>query len=234
MADKYKIATKVPWEIGPRDWSHDYSTIDGVVDELMSRARSHQGERFDERLRGDQHWGVERTLTNTRPPVEHALARASFGDIEQVRALSDKVQWWIRKLRDVDPVVNMSETNYHIDILYDWIFKERSYPGIENWGTCNRRYIAGTTEWSQHCPWYALSGRPETAGCNALDIHGSHDVMFSLSRDLAGRDHVAKVLFYDHEWTPQTGWIYANVDHYDHVHVEGPRDHGGLAPACNY
>lgn len=232
MGDKYRIATKVPWESSPRDWSHPYFTQDAVLKELHNRAVSHRGEEFDERIRGHQ-WGNDRILKLTIDAAHHDLRDASFGDIVQVRSLKDNVEWWVRKLKDRDDPINRPEANTHIDFLYTWVFRDHksNYNGIECWGTCNRRYIDGTTTWSEHSPWL-----PRNPGCNAIDYHASYDVMYKLSRDLTNlRDHVAKILFYGHEWTPGTGWIYTpSVGHYDHVHAEGPRDHGGLASACNY
>lgn len=232
MGDAYRIATKVPWEIGPREWSHKFATPDAVLRELKDRADTHKGKQFDEKIRGDEKWGNDRILQKTLEAMDHNVSKMHFGDIAQMRSLKDEVEWWIRKIKDKDDSLNRPEANSHIDYLYTYVFRDHKneYPGIENWGTCNRRFIAGTTTWSEHCPWNA----PDP-GCNAIDYHASYDVMYKLSRDLAGHQHVAKILFYVHEWTPSTGWISApGIDHYDHVHVEGPRDHGGLASACHY
>lgn len=235
MGDAYRVATKVPWENHVRDWSHLFSNVDGALHEVRDRARNHQGAQFDERRYGHEPFGNDRDLQATLDAARHDLEHGSKGDIIQVRAHKDDVQWWTKRLEVAPDVINRSEANYHIDYLYTWVFREHksNYAGVENWGTCNRRFIDGTTTWSEHCPWYPGS-HTGSGGCNALDIHASYDVMYRLSRDLAGHQHVAKVLFYNHEWTPGTGWISASVGHYDHVHVEGPRDHGGLAPGCNY
>lgn len=233
MGDAYRIATKVPWEPSPRDWSHKFNTVPGVLQELRSRAENHRGDQFDERVRGKEQFGNDRNLKLTIDAAEHDLNQGGFGNVIIVRAHKDNVEWWVRKIHDRDEIPNRPEANTHIDFLYHWMFAEHKsdYPGIECWGTCNRRFIDGTTIWSEHSPW--LPGNP---GCNAIDAHASYDVMYALSRDLPSlKAHVAKILFYGHEWTPSTGWISTpSVGHYDHVHTEGPRDHGGLASACNY
>lgn len=232
MGDAYKVATKVPWESGPRDWSGKFPNVDLALREVRNRADNHRGELFDERIIGKEAFGNDRALPPTIDAAKHDLKQGPFGEVIAVRALKDEVEWRVRKIKDADPPdVNLSEANAHIDAIYSWVFKHHrsDYPGIQNWGTCNRRYIAGSTTWSEHSPWNSPN-----PGCNAIDINAGTSVMYELSRDLAGKDHVAKILYYNHEWTKGTGWIYANVGHYDHVHVEGPRDHGGLAGACRY
>jgi hypothetical protein len=230
MGDRYRLATVVPWN-DTKDWSGDINTVDGVIHEVSLRARKHQGQQFDEKRRG-QPFGNDRPLPETLDAAHHDLVQGPFGEIVVVRAHLDNVEWWVRKLRDTDPVANLPEANVHIDYLYNWV-NGRHYAGLENWGTCNRRFIDGTTEWSQHSPWQA----PDP-GCNAIDWHSTYQVMYDLSRDVArNRNHCAKILFYGHEWTPGTGWISApsiGHSHDDHVHMEGPIDHGPLAGACNY
>jgi hypothetical protein len=234
MGDAYRVATKVPWENHVRDWSGKFNTIDGALAEVRDRADHHRGKLFDERRYGHEPFGNDRPLSDTMTAARHDLVQGPFGEIVQVRALEDNVQWWVKKLKDKDDPINLPEANVHIDWLYTYVFRDHrsSYPTVENWGTCNRRFIDGTTEWSEHSPWNA----PDP-GCNAIDFHASYDVMFHLSRDLAGGPHAAKLLFYRMEWTKATGWINApsiGTSHDDHVHVEGPRDHGSLAAACHY
>lgn len=236
MGDAYRLATKVPWENSYRDWSHKYETLDGVLDELQNRARNHRGKEFREQVRGDNRWGNNRELPGAIIAVKSDLKRVGFGDVVIVQANRDGVEWRIRKIHDKDEPIDRPEANEHIDFLYTWVFRDHKdqFPGIECWGTCNRRYIDGTTIWSEHAPWNA----PD-AGCNAIDYHASYNTMFDLSRTLINnqdtRHHITKILFYGHEWTPSLPWVSSsNVGHYDHVHVEGPRDHGGLASACHY
>jgi hypothetical protein len=239
MGDAYRIATKVPWEDDPRDWSGKFNTVEGVLHELRDRAEHHRGKQFDERVKGKGQFGNDRPLVLTIDAARHDLVGGQFGDCIIVRSHDDNVEWWTRKIKDKDPVINLSEANKNIDWIYQYVFSTHHdrYPGVQNWGTCNRRFIDGTTEWSEHSPWYP-GNQSGSGGCNAIDFNASHDVMYELSRDLSQeQQHVAKILFYRMEWTPQTGWINApsiGTSHDGHVHVEGPRIHGGLAPACNY
>lgn len=232
MGEKYRIGTKVPWENHFRDWSHPFATIEDVVDELSDRAKNHRGKEFREMVRGEQTWGNDRELGMTLLAVKNNLKRLGFGGVVIVEANRDRVEWRIIKLRDVDPVEARPEANEHVNFIYGYVFSTHrdEYQGVESWGTCNRRYIDGTSIWSEHSPWHSPN-----PGCNAVDFHASYSVMYKLSRDLAGKEHVAKILFYGHEWTPETGWISnSSVGHYDHVHVEGPRNHGYLDSACHY
>jgi hypothetical protein len=236
MGDAYRIATKVPWENHVRDWSGRYPTVDDVLRELRDRAQVHQGNGYQERVYGHEPWGKVRPLNLTLEATRHNLAGGAFGDIAQVKADKDDVQWWVKKLKDTNEPINRPEANEHIDFLYTYFFRDHidEFDGLENWGTCNRRHIDGSLDWSEHCPWLAPN-----PGCNAIDFGASYTVLYKVSRRLSdlGGPHVAKVLFYRHEWTPATGWIYApsiGTSHDTHVLAEGPRDHGGLAAACNY
>lgn len=237
MGDAYRIATKVPWENNVRDWSGRYPTIDGVLRELRDRAQSHQGDGYQERLYGHEPYGNIRPLNLTLDAARHDLTAGVFGDIVQVRSQKDNVAWWVKKLKDTNEPIDRPEANVHIDFLYAYFFRDHigEFPGLENFGTCNRRYIDGTFDWSEHSPWL-----PPDPGCNAIDFGGAgYDMLYKVSRRLSdlGGPHVAKVLYYRHEWTAATGWIYApaiGTSHDTHVHAEGPRDHGGLAAACSY
>lgn len=233
MGDAYRIATKVPWEDDLRDWSARFSTAAGAAHDLQDRARAHRGKGYRVRVHepGDD-WGPRRSLKELDDTAARRLEHMGFGDVLWIKNETDGVEWRIRKLHDEDPPdVQLPEANTHVDYLYGYLFREHrgDFPGIESWGTCNRRYIAGTTTWSEHSPWLA----PDP-GCNALDVHASYAVMNDVAHRVDSLPHVAKVLFYNHEWTKATGWISANIGHYDHVHIEGPRDHGGLAAACHY
>jgi hypothetical protein len=237
MADSFRIATKVPWEDHIREWSPRFGTAEAVSQELLDRANhpEHRGQGFQFRMRcpGDD-FGPKRTFKDLRDTATRRLKAADFGDMLLCKALKDNVVWHIRKIKEDDPALDLPEANSHIDYLYTYFFRDhkKDFAAIENWGTCNRRYIDGTTDWSQHSPWLA----PD-AGCNAIDIHSSYQVMFNVSRRASslGAPHVAKILFYGQEWLPEGGWrSVSGIGHYDHVHIEGPRDHGGLAGACNY
>jgi hypothetical protein len=233
MGDAYRIAGVEP-DGDMRDWSHKFPNAHSVAVELHDRAAQprHQGQGFRFRLRApNEDFGPKRTAGELVAVAEKRLLSIGFGDVLVCKAEKDDWRWFMRKIKDMDLPINLSEANTHIDWIYTYFFRDHrdEFPGIESWGTCNRRFIDGTSDWSQHAPWNAPN-----PGCNAIDLHASYTVMFNISRRCSSIQHVAKVLFYNHEWTPSTGWIPASVGHYDHVHVEGPRDHGGLANACNY
>jgi hypothetical protein len=238
MGDAYRIAG-VERDGDVRDWSKKFPTPHAVAVELHNRAMKpvHHGDGYRFRMRKPkEEFGPIRSGDELVPTAERRMAVAGFGDLLVCKAEKDNWRWFIRKIHDSDPPINLSEANPHIDYLYTYFFRDHrsDYPGIENWGTCNRRFIDGSTTWSEHSPWQGPN-----AGCNAIDIHASHDVMDNIFHRVAqlGGPHAAKALFYGREWTPQTGIINApsiGHSHDDHVHVEGPRDHGGLASGCNY
>lgn len=106
--------------------------------------------------------------------------------------------------------------------LYDHILSMPQYDRL-NWtliGTRNDRTIHGTTTKSQH-----------STG-NAIDWHGSLDVMSSLSRYLTGIANeydIQNVIYYDRQWSSSNPtwrpYISTNINdatlqHRNHVHVD--------------
>jgi hypothetical protein len=230
MADAYRIAVRVPWDAdwGP-DWGPRWPHIDQAMAALRQRVdrRKHRGKGFRQRGR-DEAFGPIREMAEALEIFGEVMTRSDPGDIRFLMAVKDHVIWMMRHVEVPDPVIDRPEANQHVDWIYTHVFRElrSQFPDAENWGTCNRRFIAGTTIWSEHCPWPAAL--PQGEGANAIDIHDSATAMHALAYDhLAGQAHVAKILYADHEWLPSGGWRpVPGIGHYDHIHVEGPREHG--------
>lgn len=234
MADAFRIATRVPWDADfSPDWGPRFDNVNDAMAALTKRVDKvkHHGAGFKQRDRGEP-FGPVRTMTGALRVFKSAMRDSDFGDVRVLLSVKSHTAWLMRHIHVPDPTIDRPEANVHIDAIWTYVFREMHdvFPNAESWGTCVRRYIDGTTTWSEHSPWQA----PDP-GCNAVDIHDSFDNMKAIAYNhLAGHDHVAKILFADHEWTPSTGWISASIDHWDHVHVEGPRDHGALAASCGY
>jgi hypothetical protein len=82
----------------------------------------------------------------------------------------------------------------------------------------NKRYIDGTTTWSQHSPW-------QEDGCtsNAEDFHAPTIAeMRAIADDCIENGKVSKVLLAGNEWLPTGGWRWVGsyIGHYDHAHIE--------------
>ena len=76
------------------------------------------------------------------------------------------------RIVDVSPPTKQTEGNDDIDKIYSWLTTEKNG---RNGGICNRRFISGTTTWTQHCPWPDPNG-----GSNALDWFAQPDTMDEL------------------------------------------------------
>jgi hypothetical protein len=122
---------------------------------------------------------------------------------------------------ELAPPVKATEGNARIDAIYTWVVGR--FPGrIRSAGICVRKYIAGTSSWSQHSPW-----PPPDPGANAWDwfapsfpelVHQAQELVEAAKR---GEVPVGRVIVGDRTWTPSEGWAdYGGQYHY-HVHAEG-------------
>lgn len=232
MTVGYRLAVAVPWEDDEtRDWGGVHKRIPGVVDELMGRASNAHGNEFRIRERNDAEFGPIRNLNELDNKVRQRLRAEQFhvGDVLIILALKDKMRWLIREV-DITPPLVQTEGDSHIDWVYTRIFRELrgEFPGAENWGICNARFIGGTTQPSMHWP----RGSPATA--RAIDINcGGNETMRRLATRVAVPEHCGKILHAGSEWLPGRGWFFVGsyIGHYDHFHWES-RDASGSLGHC--
>jgi hypothetical protein len=166
--------------------------------------------------RGSDRWGQFRPIDEALERLRKHLANASAGAVWFLRSDADTEDWAVRCVEDAAP---LQETigNSKIDRIYSEVTARWK---VESWGICNRRYIDGTTTWSQHCPWPA----PDP-GSNAWDIHASTFTMGRVAKALAANAEkweVGRGIYAGRVWDRVRGWHDSpGIGHYDHIHVEG-------------
>lgn len=189
---------------------------------LRRRARRAGASTLALKRRGSDRWGRPRTLDEGLARLREILPRAPVGEV-----------WWVRldygpqvlTVRVVAPTARVAETagNSRIDRIYGEVTARWQ---VESWGICNRRYIDGTTTWSQHCPWPA----PDP-GSNAWDIHASRRRMRKIADELARNAEawgVGRVIYDGRVWDRTRGWhVSPGIGHQDHIHVEGYPERSG-------
>jgi len=218
----YRIATRVPWDAdhGP-DWGRIYDTEKSAIDEVLRRAKLHKGAKFRLRERKET-FGPERRFNELDTVIANRIDDSfHVGDTLVLWSLSDNVQWLIRKVHTRPEVMDVSDGNDGIDVNHTLIFGKdgrKKHPNAESWGILNKRYISGTTTWSQHAPWHE-----DQCTSNAEDFHApTLDGMRSIADDIVRNGKAAKMLLAGEEWLPASGWRFVGsyIDHYDHLHCE--------------
>lgn len=225
---EFRIATKIPHDADKSpDWGQ-VLTEQAVVKELMKRADTHRGAGFKLRERSED-YGVKRQYFELDKQVHLRLNKKfEVGSVLVAWAMKDDVQWLIRRVETEPKVVNVPSGNDGIDVNHSLIFgKEgrKKHPRAESWGILNKRYIAGTTIWSQHSPW-----PQDSCTSNAEDFHApTLAEMQAICNDVEANGRVEKMLLAGREWLPGTGWRYVGsyIDHFDHAHIEPLPTRGG-------
>jgi len=193
-------------------------TAIGGVKEIVRNQQRHKGPAWRIRRRGSE-WGIWRT--SFEATLDRYVDLINAGDVGDVFAFDSK-DWpytTTTRLLDATPPLIQTQGNSKIDAIYTFI--ARGYK-FRSGGICNKRYIDGTTDWTQHSPW----GGPDP-GSNAFDIfQATMDQMYQTAYDLvaeakAGRLDIGRVIIGQKQWTPTDGWhSYGGNFHY-HIHVEG-------------
>jgi len=206
-----------------RKWSPP-SDLDDAISTFTTRADrlgDHLRFRIRQRNSGDT-FGVERNIADTVSRLRLRVGRAEVGDVFAVQAATQQgtvLGTLLVRVVEVSPDPAKTIGNSKVDMATGWILEE--FAGIELWGFCARRPIAGTSTWSQHSPW----PQPDP-GSNAADWH--HDdfrEMARLSEYLA--EHAVPLavehdIFNGKMWVRGRGWqSYGGLNaHRDHVHLD--------------
>ena len=190
------------------------------------------GAALHDKRRGDRSWGRYR---GRKAAVAHFAALVEKGSVGDLCLLAPKVgkQVWVRVVDVAPPLVN-TEGNSKIDRIYTFVRTHYSRSGSA--GICCRRLIAGSSSWTQHCPW----PRPDP-GSNAWDITAGFRLMRKITNALVaqgelwhhsgGKDGLplGRAIFNHRVWDPLQGWhAYTGEDpHTGHIHAEGVPQRGG-------
>lgn len=176
------------------------------------------------------------------PDAEGAIdyARRAFpGEVGQVVELAaGELTLYLRTVETEPPTIQ-TEGNSKIDLIYTAVVRAFK---VSNYGICSRRNIAGSSSWTQHCPWPA----PDP-GSNAWDIGASFSQLskvkdFLFAEALAyqrtnGSDGlpIGRWIFNRQIWDPVQGvHPYTGSDpHTGHIHCEGlPERTGQPRASC--
>ncbi len=188
-----------------------------TTDLVRKRAVRVQGEGFRQRTR-DEEFGQLRELDEAFPLFRQRVQGGRLGDVHVLWALKNDLRILVR---EVAPTLALVDTQGNDNLDKVWTeFRARLGYVPETWGWCVRKNIAGTSTWSQHCPWPDGPGGP---GCNAVDIHPSSmaegDRMFRILAEMRG------------DGFPVGRTLWRVADHFDHLHQEGAPERTGTPRA---
>jgi hypothetical protein len=191
---------------------------------LRKQARN-TGPRWRIKERGEDDWGMWRDKVND--VIVHARDRVTtmgIGDVLLVDGENHPYTITIRKV-DVEPPVIQTEGNSKVDQIYTYVIRKYH---VMNYGICNRRYIDGTTDWTQHAPW------PDPdKGSNAWDIGAvTQSMLYTIATDLVGQAKggqlpIYRVIVGNKIWDSVQGWHTYTGEFHTHVHAEGTPDRTG-------
>lgn len=187
----------------------------------QANRRAPEDARFRLKKRGEDWSSWRRSLKTTMERWKAMLAnQCRVGDVV-VLDIEDHPYSITTRVIEVSPPLIQTEGNNKIDEIWTYIKRDLGI-SFRNGGICNKRYIDGTTTWTQHSPWPA----PDP-GSNALDIFMSTmNQMYDLSNKLVighkdGKISVGRLIIGQKQWTPQQGWHYYGGHFHYHIHVEG-------------
>jgi hypothetical protein len=174
--------------------------------------------------RDDGEWGPPRTLDEIIDRLRVVLPKVPVGTRYRIGA-DDGATWLLRKVEIDLSCTQDTQGTDAIDRIYCTVVSR--WRGVENWGICNCKRVAGSSTWSQH------------AWCNAWDIH--HDsaaVMREIADFLVANAvplDVAEVIYDGRIWTRDRGWrAYGGVNpHTNHIHVSGYPLKTGIPPCAS-
>lgn len=189
--------------------------------------------RFRLKIRGDEFSTWRKSLSSTMDRWTDLLKnRCQVGDV-LVLDISDQPYSILTRVVDIAPPLIQTEGNSDIDTIWTYIKRDLN-TDFRNGGICNRRYIDGTTTWTQHSPW-----PPPDPGSNALDIFlRTMEQMYDLSNKLVaaanqGKLQIGRLIIGAKQWTPGSGWHYYGGNFHRHIHVEGlPTRTGAPRASC--
>ena len=222
MTEAWRVATSVPWDSDQSpDWGQPFDSVHDAVAEVMKRARKHRGSGYRIRERGEA-WGPVRTFKNLDEHLAHRIGDKTFktGNVLLIQSQNDMVRWLVREIDRPPVIMDIPDGNNGIDKNHTLIFRDHAdlHRNAESWGILNKRFIDGTSTWSQHAPW-----RPDNCTSNAEDFHApSLDAMKAIARDIIDNGTCSKILLAGSEWLPVGGWRFVGsfIGHYDHAHIE--------------
>lgn len=223
MAEAFRVGVERPSDESIH-WGSGRLSHKQALERVFTQLRKHKGAGYRRGARGED-LGPKRTLAELQSIEPDVLDRMRVGDVERIRCLKDGTLVFVRRVQfHREPETVPTAGNSAIDRLYALVFRELPDWGQENWGICNRRPIAGTSIWSQHCPWPA----PDD-GSNAIDIGGIGKATGDkLAAALVKEPACGKILWNGRAWDRERGWrVVPGIGHDDHLHVEGPRTRTG-------
>lgn len=185
--------------------------------------------------------------------VRAFLDRAGDGDMVLVDSEKAPGAVAVRCYEVVAPAVQ-TIGNAQIDLI--WTGVHAAFPTVASYGICNRRFVEGTTQWTEHCPWpademWARDGFPsamDSIGSNAWDIGGPMSLLTPVATYLQREGQkwhetpvraglpVGFFIYNRREWDPVNGYrpYGGSNPHTGHIHVQGIPWHNGVQPraAC--
>lgn len=167
-------------------------------------------------------WGPERNAREAFRIMRNEAKREPVGTVWWIKLANNNIIRF-RKVHYNPPTID-TQGNNNVDKAYTEIFNR--WKGLENWGICVCRDIAGTSTTSQH------------AYCNAIDIHGTPSQMFEISRWAEAnftRLNVYTIIFNRQAFSKPTPYwhFYGGVNpHTDHVHLDFDPQGSGFPTAC--
>ena len=213
VIQQYRVANDIGDWRSPR-WT-DPMKYQATLDLVKKRAVRAQGAGFRQKTRGEKDFGPVRELEDALyPHFRRRVREGHLGDVHVLWALKNDLMILVR---EVAPTIALIQTpgNDHIDRVWTELIQRLGYTP-ENWGFCNRRYIDGTSTWSQHSPWPDGPGGP---GANAVDVH---------PRSMAEGDRMKNILDAMRTAGHPVGPVLWRVSgHYDHLHIPGAPERTG-------
>jgi hypothetical protein len=176
-----------------------------------------------------QEWSVWRkdldaTLERMRSAID---TRGRVGDKFALDGIKGAFIARVRII-DISPPIKQTEGNDDIDEIYTWWTTNLKDSEWWNGGICNRRFISGTTTWTQHCPW------PDPdPGSNAFDgFRPTMSQLYETADDIvsaAKHDDLplGRIIVGQRQWTPSQEWHFYGGEFHRHGHQEGLRTRTG-------
>jgi len=196
----YRVADRPPQDLGDAI---------AYIRNVMSRP-AHQGAGYVIKEVGME-WSRVRTLAETLDRLSERLAADEVDAYWTIMAVKDRFRMWVLKVDQNPAVVIDTDGSIAIDIIWGTI--STRFDGVQNWGICACRRIAGTWTWSQH------------AWCNGLDVGGGTELLdrvAAYTQELARRGYLP---------VGQTLW--RAPGHYNHIHYSGEPLRTGTPPCAS-
>jgi hypothetical protein len=207
----------------------------GNVREQAKKYAVDKDRRMRLKMGNEAKWGTWRKeLDETMEAWERKLK--SDGDPGEILGLDIENYPYIIGTRIIldEPPTRQTDGNSDIDKIFTWLVENENG---RNGGICNKRNIAGSSQWSQHSPW-----GPPDPGSNAVDWFAIPDTMDQLYEEghrLAnaasqepGSVPVGLILCGSTAWAPGVGWHPSSAEYHRHLHIQGRRERSGTPRSC--